>query len=248
MIKFARALVNRVGYDVIRTSNQHESLAWHLRNVLEARRIDCVLDVGANTGQYGRFLRQLGFTGYIVSFEPVRSVFTKLEAAAGKDPKWLCYNLALGDESGEKTMNVYQSTMFSSFLNATDYSKTIWSSLQNVSPEVVHIARLDDLFPEIQERTQARSYYLKMDTQGFDHKVFHGALKSLANVQALQSELSLISVYEGMANTYQVLQDFHSRDFLISGMYPINRDKSLAVIEYDCVLVRKSRGESSGLR
>jgi len=61
-------------------------------------------------------------------------------------------------------------------------------------------------------------------------------------VQALQTELSLISVYEGMPRSYDVLQDFHDREFFISGMYPINRDPSLAVIEYDCVLVKKPVG------
>lgn len=239
MIKLARTLLNKVGFDVIRTRNQHEGLGWHLRNVFKAKAIDCVIDVGANSGQYGRFLRELGFDGYIVSFEPVSRVFEKLQEAAAKDGKWLCYQLALGDEPGEKAINVYESTVFSSFLKATDYSKGIWKSLNNVAPEVVRVARLDDIFPEIAQRSGCSHYYLKMDTQGFDRNVFNGALKSLDKVDALQSEISLLSVYEDMPPSYQVLMDFHAKDYFISGMYPINRDESLAVIEYDCVLVKK---------
>jgi hypothetical protein len=41
-----------------------------------------------------------------------------------------------------------------------------------------------------------------------------------------------------MQNVYDTLNDFHRQGFFISGMYPINRDESLAVIEYDCILVR----------
>lgn len=240
MINSARALLNRAGFDLIRTRNQHGTLAWHLKNVLQSRAIDCVLDVGANAGQYGQFLRQLGYTGYIVSFEPVRSVFAKLEQTAGHDRKWLVYDLALGDEVAEKTINVYESTVFSSFLKATDYSKEIWRSLNSSAPETVKVVRLDDIFAEIRQRTGAERYYLKMDTQGFDRNVFEGARESLAAVLALQSEVSLLSVYEGMPATYELLNEFHASGFFISGMYPINRDKSLAVIEYDCVLVRKN--------
>lgn len=240
MIRTLRATINKTGFDVIRTRNQHGSLDWHLRNVFAAKEIDCVLDVGANSGQYGVFLRQLGFRGHIVSFEPVRSVFERLQQTASGDTTWHCYNLALGDEPGEKSINVYQSTVFSSFLNASDYSKGIWTSLNNVTPEDVQVARLDDMFDEIAQRTGCRSFYLKMDTQGFDRNVFRGALRSLGAVQALQSELSLLSVYDGMPPAYDVLGDFHAQGFFISGMYPVNRDESLAVIEYDCVLVKKT--------
>jgi FkbM family methyltransferase len=36
------------------------------------------LDVGANVGQYAERQISLGYTGQIISFEPISSVFTKL--------------------------------------------------------------------------------------------------------------------------------------------------------------------------
>jgi len=44
-----------------------------LSQVLRRLDINCVLDVGANQGQYGLMLRGLGYSGYIVSFEPVNA-------------------------------------------------------------------------------------------------------------------------------------------------------------------------------
>ena len=41
-----------------------------LSRFLSDFQVDCVLDVGANTGQYGVRLRQIGYRGLIVSFEP----------------------------------------------------------------------------------------------------------------------------------------------------------------------------------
>jgi len=239
MKQLARRALNKFGFDLVRTRNSHEELAKHLANVLSNKDIDCVLDVGANSGQYGLFLRSLGYKGYIISFEPVTSVFGSLQENCKKDDKWLCCNFALGDKTEEKNLNVYKSTVFSSFLAANDYSKSIWNSLESVRHETVKVHRLDDIWEELTGKLECKNFMLKLDTQGFDKFVFDGAHKCLENISVLQSEMSLIPVYEGMVEAYDVLKAFHSFKYFISGMYPINRDKSLAVIEFDCVLVKK---------
>lgn len=239
MKKLIRNIVNKAGFDIIRTKNNHGSFDTHLTSLFQKYSIECVIDVGANSGQYGTFLRSIGFDGWIVSFEPVKSVFEKLTESAKEDDKWICYNVALGDKDEKKIINVYSSSVFSSFLDASDYSKGIWKSLENVIPEEVSVKMLDDIFSEISERTGCTHFYLKLDTQGYDLNVFNGGLKTLANVDAIQTELSLIHVYKEMLSPYEVLAELHKQNYHISGMYPINRDESLAVIEYDCVLVKK---------
>lgn len=235
----ARSAVNRMGFDVVRLRNSHGDLATHLQNVFALHRVDCVLDVGANAGQYGQFLRRLGFEGHIISFEPVQAVFERLQATAAGDPRWECHQLALGDTEERKTINVYDSTVFSSFLKVSDYSKQTWSSLEGVHPEEVVVTRLDSIFDGIKQRTGAQRFYLKMDTQGYDKNVFAGAERAVIDVRAMQSELSLIPVYKEMPKIYETLNAYHASGFFISGMYPINRDaKSLAVVEYDCVMVK----------
>ena len=239
MKKLLRKALNICGFDLVRTKAVHDDLTKHLGNVLKSRQIDCILDVGANSGQYGLFLRALGFEGYIVSFEPVSSVFAKLKEASKGDAKWVCYDYALGDKNEQKVINVYKSTVFSSFLTANDYSKDIWHSLENVAPETVEVRRLEDIWNEVTGKLGCRNYMLKLDTQGFDKFAFEGAHGCLEDISVLQSELSLIPVYEGMVEVYSVLKEYNSCGYFISGMYPINRDKSLAVIEYDCVMVKR---------
>ena len=127
MKNYFRKLVNKAGFDLVRLKNSHGSFDVHLNNVFKKYSIDCVIDVGANSGQYGTFLRSIGFNGWIVSFEPVKSVFEKLVENAKKDKKWICYNMALGDKSEKKIINVFSSTVFSSFLDANDYSREFGS-------------------------------------------------------------------------------------------------------------------------
>lgn len=118
--------------------------------------------------------------------------------------------------------------------------------MENVQPEEVRVARLDQLYPDIVRRMGCQNILLKMDTQGYDRNVFDGSSGVINAVKCLQTELSLISVYEGMGKPYDLLNRFHQHGVEISGMYPINHDaESMAVIEYDCILVRhSSRTES----
>lgn len=67
---------------------------------METNGIDLVLDVGANTGQYGQRLRKASYGGAIVSFEPVPSAFTSLARKAGRDANWRAERLALGAHGG----------------------------------------------------------------------------------------------------------------------------------------------------
>jgi FkbM family methyltransferase len=233
-----KKVFHRFGYDVIRLHTSNENIENHLANIFSKLHIDCVLDVGANSGQYAKTLRLGGYGGYIISFEPVKRVFEKLEYNCREDDKWLCYNLALGDTTSLQPLNVFSSTVFSSFLKVATYSKSIWNSLDTVEQEIVQVRRLDELLPEIQKLTGCKRFFLKMDTQGYDHNVFRGASGAVDVIYGLQSELALIPVYEDMLNPYDVLNEFHRDGFYISGMYPVNRDESLAVIEYDCIMVK----------
>ena len=59
------------------------AMAERLRKIFAANRIDTVIDVGANKGQYRDFLRHhVGFRGSIVSFEPLPEFAASLKAKA----------------------------------------------------------------------------------------------------------------------------------------------------------------------
>ena len=57
MRRLIQYLLSVFGFALIRKRYLNADLALHLRNVLDGHSIDCVLDVGANVGQYGRLLR-----------------------------------------------------------------------------------------------------------------------------------------------------------------------------------------------
>lgn len=237
--KPVRLALNRLGFDVVRLRNSQSTLDTHVASVLAAHKIDCVIDVGANIGQYGKFIRELGFRGAIVSFEPVVATFELLKVAAGTDPLWHVYPFALGVADADKAIHVFSSSQFASFHQATEYARDTWQCLDTPADESVQVRRLDGMLEELRELTGARNFYLKIDTQGHDKAVLEGAQETLRSVNAIQSELSMIPVYEATPRASEMLEYFGRIGFQTSGLYPINRDqKTLAVIEYDCVLVR----------
>ena len=146
---FFKKISNVFGFHIVRITNRNFTFEQTLSNVLKKYEIGCIIDVGANTGQYGSFLRSIGYKGYIISFEPVGISFDKLCDEAQSDEKWRCFQYALGDFEECKEINVYKSTTFSSFLSANNYAKGLWSNLNYQDNEVVLVKRLDEIFENV---------------------------------------------------------------------------------------------------
>src|SRR5205807_2909453 len=92
-----------------------EPVHRHLAELFARVAPDCVLDVGANAGQYAQMLRRHGYRGWIVSFEPVRGAFEELEQAAGRDARWRAFRRALGARSERRRIEVAGVSQLSSF-------------------------------------------------------------------------------------------------------------------------------------
>jgi FkbM family methyltransferase len=216
-------------------------LAQHLGRLFALYQIDCVLDVGANLGQYHDLLREdAGFEGWIISFEPVQKYVNHLRRRSAADPHWIIIDYALGASHGAAEIHVTQSPGLSSFLTPSSKALPSFWEGELVNNEPVRIARLDDLLPALRSETGCRSLYLKLDTQGFDLEVIKGARDSLDHVRALQIEASIRAIYEGMPNWRESLEMLERQGFELSGMFPVHHDRSMRLIEFDCVMVNSA--------
>src|SRR5882757_6505004 len=104
VLKVSRSL----GYDIVPLREMRErDFALHLRQLLMRLNIDCVLDVGANVGQYHDFLRErVLYEGPIVSFEPVARHVGLLRERARGDADWHIEGYALGAKDEQMAINV----------------------------------------------------------------------------------------------------------------------------------------------
>src|SRR5690348_1647312 len=239
-MKLHKAAARLAGWELRHIRKDQPTLETHLSQLLPKLGIDCLLDVGANQGQYVTLLRRWGYRGRVVSFEPVKASFDILRAKAAKDPQWSVYNYALGAKAGESVIHVSRATVMASFLDATEFSHRQFPGGMAVTrDEKVTIRTLDEVFGLVTEGMKSPRVFLKMDTQGYDLQVFAGAKRSLPHVQGLQTEISIQAIYEGMPSYLESLATYTKAGFVMTGLYPVSRDKqSLALIELDCVMRR----------
>jgi FkbM family methyltransferase len=214
-------------------------LLQHLRDVVRRYRVDCVLDVGANRGQYVRLLRRAGYRGRVLSFEPVPEIFAELAAAAADDDQWDVHQVALGREDGELEMHVVPGTL-SSLLPPSAFGSARYQRFASATSMQVPVRRLDEFLPEALGTDLASArLMLKLDTQGFDLEAFAGADAVLDRVVVLQSEVALLTIYEHMPRMQEALQVYEAAGFEVTGLYPVSREaRTGRVLEYDCVMVR----------
>jgi FkbM family methyltransferase len=203
--------------------------------------INCVFDVGARYGEYGTFLRQNGYQGHIISFEPVSSNFERLSRCCANDPKWRAFQYALGSENTVAEINVAKLSNYSSFLQPTARTVRIAAGSTIESTEEVVVRRLDDVFDDLLAEIDEPRIYLKMDTQGWDLEVLRGADGCLDRVAALQSEMSVNPLYEGTVELREALAEFNQAGFAVTGFFNLPHHDGFRLSELDCVMVRTAR-------
>ena len=218
-------------------SERDDILDRHLAEVLERLRIEVVIDVGASWGQYRGLLRKLGFTGRIVSFEPVGRPWGHCAALAAEDPAWDVHRMAIGARSGQRTIKVGSSDDFSSFRPLSAYGRETFDELDVTGEERVAVRPLDALWPEL-IGAESRRVFLKTDTQGWDLQVYRGTRKHLDRVLGTQCEVAVQRLYRRMPGYHRSLKFLERRGYALTGIYPVWRDGALRIGELDCVMAR----------
>jgi FkbM family methyltransferase len=241
MVKtLARRAARACGYDLVRLPIEG-SLGAHLAALFARLDINCVLDVGAHVGEYGLFLRGLGFHGHIVSFEPAAASFAVLSEVAGRHAGWTAHRLALGAGHGPVALHVTRRPEFSSIRALRPECREIFGPAAAVERvETVEMRRLSSLFGACTAGIPEPRVYLKMDTQGYDLEVLDGAGSALGAVLALQSEVSVKPLYQDMPDYTASIARLTALGFELTGLFAVSRDRELRMIELDCVMRRST--------
>lgn len=211
-----------------------------LRRFIRHFRVDCVIDVGANAGQYATMLRRdVGFAGTILSFEPNPVVFAALEKRAAGDPRWHCHNIALSDADGAATFNIMAADQFSS-LNAPDAGQDAVFQNRNAVTRTVEVQtrRLETLWPELAAEHNAATPLLKMDTQGHDRSVCLGAGPMLAHMAGVQTELAVRPIYANATGYRDMIALLAEAGFSPSAFFANNKGHFPLLVEMDGLFVR----------
>jgi FkbM family methyltransferase len=210
-----RHLVRRIGYDVA-PFRPVDCPNVRRRMMLDMYRIDTVIDVGANTGQYGQRLRDAGYPRRIVSFEPLPDAFRQLSERASVDSLWDCEQVALGDGDGDALLHVSRNSVCSSLLPTEKRLLRAEPRSVHTDSTAVPLRRLDSV---VQGLVALDGHlWLKLDVQGYERPVLDGASEVLKRIQVVEAELSLVPLYEGQALYREIVEFLISLGFDIIGL------------------------------
>lgn len=234
-----RTLLRRIGYDIVQRQPT-------IADVLRQRQINVVLDVGANEGQYAAYLRGWGYSGRIVSFEPIPAVYGVLRQAAAVDPLQTAVPHALGARDETATLHVSELSVFSSLREPLPSATAFDRRAQTVQTIEVPVRRLDDVFDTYVGADERA--FLKVDAQGHEEDVLEGAQGVLDRVLGVQLELTTAALYEGETLAPAMIERMHSLGFRLAQMHPVvfdPADGNASLLQFDAVFVRPPLGGAS---
>ena len=205
-----------------------------LQMLCASHKIDVVVDVGANIGQFAMSMRAVGYSGRIVSFEPMKEAFDQLSRRTSADPTWEARCLALGDAATTTLINVSANSWSSSLLPIGMRHLQSAPESVTVGEEKVHVARFDSQFDAEDGRV-----LLKIDTQGYESQVLDGLGSMSKQVRVLSVEMSLVELYSGQMLFHELLTKIENLGFRLWWIEPEFVDRNTRqMLQVNGVFVR----------
>jgi FkbM family methyltransferase len=202
--------------------------------------IDYVIDVGANSGQFARAIRDKGFKGFIYSYEPLLDAHKELVTNSLSDPKWIVHPpAACGAKDGKSSINIAGNSASSSIKDMLPSHLFAAPNSQTIGKQDVELVTIDSQIKRWKEVNGA--IFLKIDTQGYEEEVLAGAALTLQIVEAVQIELSLVELYHGQKLYSYFLDFFTKRDFQLFDVIPGFFNPQIGqLLQLDVIFVKKS--------
>jgi FkbM family methyltransferase len=204
---------------------------------IRALNIATVIDIGAHVGDFAFTAHPLFPRAQFYSFEPLPDCYDQMLQHLTHLPRHQAFNCALGNHSGELTLQRSAQSHSSSFLTMTEAHKVAFPDSAGSTPVTVRIERLDDIAPQLHIDLPL---LIKMDVQGYEDQVLRGGERTVRQAALLIIETSFCTLYEGQplfADIYRILTDWGFR--YAGALDQLRDDNDGSIIQEDSLFTRK---------
>jgi FkbM family methyltransferase len=181
-----------------------------------------VIDVGAHKGWFFHCWLDWCPQAWVHAFEPYPPSFDAARRLYGSDRRIKLIQMAVGDTSGERDLNVLEDSLVSNSLLVPH--RPAWEEVQYqtglVKSERVSVTTLDAYAAA---REISSVYLLKIDVQGYEKKVLRGAHRILPSIDYILVESGIRPLYENAPRFSDIFQHLTERGFHLMGMQAWHR-------------------------
>lgn len=189
-----------------------------LKNLL-LNEVEVLFDVGANIGQSVHHYRSMGYSGKIISYEPIKEIYQTLISNYSDDPDFIGINMGLSDVKGKDNIFITANgAVASSLLPMTDIVKKNAPAQSVLAKEEVDISTLEEQFQL--HYPQGKNAFLKLDVQGLESQVIDGAGSCLDQIIGMKVETAVVENYKGEKLLYDLVPEIMEKGFRVSEISP----------------------------
>jgi len=212
--KTTNSLLSKFGYKISKLGNGfsfNQNLEW-----LKEKNIGTILDIGANDGQFAKFINSVLPEARIYSFEPIKSCYEKLNILASKIPKLMPINIGLGDKSEFIELNVNEFTPSSSILSMEKRHIENFPFTSKSVKEKIEVKDLDSIYHNLQIE---QNVLVKIDVQGYEGRVLKGSWRFLSEIPGIIIiiECSIIPLYKDEPSVEEIYDMLRSLKYSYKG-------------------------------
>ena len=225
------ALLKRLRYrELVSFGLLANLMAMRRRGVISG--IDAIVDVGANQGQFAFMAHAVWPDLPIYSFEPDPECYSRLRHHFEKfripgQP----FNSAMGATPGRMELQRYADDVNNSFL------PRVRGEADTPQQVAVDCTTLDEVGNAM---TDVRAALLKLDVQGFELSVLHGAETFLKRCRYVLIEVAFSSAYAGGAHADEVMLVLRKHGFECIQLLDVLRDSQGRIVEADMLFINKN--------
>ena len=209
----------------------------HIPILRSLGRINTIIDVGANKGQFFLAARYVFPMAKIISFEPLVSPVKKYNKLFKNDENNILYQSAIGPTIKTVPIHVSKKDDSSSILPIGKTQSSIFPGTDESHTEIVSIAPLNHF---ISSKDLISPAFVKIDVQGYELEVLKGFEKLIERFDYIYVECSFIELYETQALADEVIQYLSRKSFRLMGIYNTYYDTKKIAIQSDFLFKKEN--------
>lgn len=207
--------------------------------ILKRLKVDCVIDVGANIGQFAKEMRRTGYKGRLVSVEPLNEPYLQLKRNFRKDKLWTGKQFLIGEECRLARIEQWGDSSTSSVLEVSEEVLLTHSYLRSRGSEEHQMKTLECFLNSDFDLEEFSNIFVKIDVQGYEDQVLFTLPLISHLISVIQLEASLLDIYTGGSKLDSTFNLLNSAGYtVVTVMTERFHKENLCALDTDLIAVR----------